>query len=104
MDKFQHEVSILLSLHDYEVNVIINADETPINIPGCAAKEHTIELNGASEVIALNTGSEKNRFTAMMSITSNGMFLLCSFVGVKKSKDVEREAIWLYTVQMIMHG
>jgi len=30
MDKFQHEVSILLGLYDYEVNAIINADEIPI--------------------------------------------------------------------------
>jgi len=81
MDKFQHEVSILLGQHgyDYEVNAIINADEIPICLD--KPQKSTLELKGASEVIALNTGSEKYQFTAMMSITSNGMFLLCSFLG-----------------------
>jgi len=81
MDKFQHEVSILLGQHgyDYEVNAIINADEIPICLD--KPQKSTLELKGASEVIALNTGSEKNRLTAMMSITSCVMFLLCSFLG-----------------------
>jgi len=79
MDKFQHEVSILSGLHDYEANAIINADETRISLD--MPQKSTLELKGASGVIGLNSGSEKNRFTAMTSITSCGMFLLCSLLG-----------------------
>jgi len=54
MDKFQHEVLILLGLHGYEANAIINADEIPICLD--MPQIGTLVLKGASEVMALNTG------------------------------------------------
>ena len=86
--KFQDTVYFLNKLNstcnEYDPDYILNTDETPCYFD--QQHKRTIDFIGNKSVEICNTGNEKSRFTAVITITASGIMLpvYILFKGLKK--------------------
>ncbi|CAI7842426.1 unnamed protein product [Closterium sp. NIES-53] len=73
VESFWEFVRQLRSLHDYPLDLILNADQTPLFLEMPA--ERTLEMKGARTVHVRSAGYEKERVTVMLAVTASGLKL-----------------------------
>ncbi|CAI7841137.1 unnamed protein product, partial [Closterium sp. NIES-53] len=73
VESFWEFVRQMLSLHDYPLDLILNADQTPLFLEMPA--ERTLEMKGARTVHVQSAGYEKERVTVMLAVTASGLKL-----------------------------
>ncbi|CAI7878564.1 unnamed protein product [Closterium sp. NIES-54] len=73
MESFWEFVRQMRSLHDYPLDLILNADQTPLFLEMPA--ERTLEMKGALTVHVRSAGYEKERVTVMLAVTASGLKL-----------------------------
>lgn len=69
IEEYQSYVKELHRKHDYALNQIGNADETPIYFD--MPRNYTVNVRGAKQVIIKTTGHEKSRITVMLCVTAD---------------------------------
>uniref|UniRef100_K7FXD4 HTH CENPB-type domain-containing protein n=1 Tax=Pelodiscus sinensis TaxID=13735 RepID=K7FXD4_PELSI len=84
--------------HCYDLSLIGNADQTPLNFDN--PYNRTLEVKGVKTVSIATTGHEKSRFTVMLACMANGM-KLPPFVF--KRKTMPKNVIFPNTVHMHVH-
>ncbi|CAI7903507.1 unnamed protein product [Closterium sp. NIES-54] len=73
VESFWEFVRQMRSLHDYPLDLILNADQTPLFLEMPA--ERTLEMKGARTVHVRSVGYEKERVTVMLAVTTSGLKL-----------------------------
>ncbi|CAI7781677.1 unnamed protein product [Closterium sp. NIES-53] len=73
VESFWEFVRQMRSLHDYPLDLILNADQTPLFLEMLA--ERTLEMKGARTVHVRSAGYEKERITVMLAVTASGLKL-----------------------------
>ncbi|CAI7913802.1 unnamed protein product [Closterium sp. NIES-54] len=73
VESFWEFVRQMRSLHDYPLDLILNADQTPLFLEMPA--ERTLEMKGARTVHVWSAGYEKERVTVMLAVTASGLKL-----------------------------
>ncbi|CAI7803780.1 unnamed protein product [Closterium sp. NIES-53] len=73
MESFWEFLRQMHSLHDYPLDLILNADQTPLFLEMPA--ERTLEMKGARTVHVQSAGYEKERVTVMLAVTASGLKL-----------------------------
>ncbi|CAI7908990.1 unnamed protein product [Closterium sp. NIES-54] len=73
VESFWEFVREMRSLHDYSLDLILNADQTPLFLE--MPTEHTLEMKGARTVHVRSAGYEKERVTVMLAVTASGLKL-----------------------------
>ncbi|CAI7836010.1 unnamed protein product, partial [Closterium sp. NIES-53] len=73
VESFREFVRQMRSLHDYPLDLILNADQTPLFLEMPA--ERTLEMKGAWTVHVRSAGYEKERVTVMLAVTASGLKL-----------------------------
>ncbi|CAI7783312.1 unnamed protein product [Closterium sp. NIES-54] len=73
VESFWEFVRQMRSLHDYPLDLILNADQTPLFLEMPA--ERTLEKKGARTVHVRSAGYEKERVTVMLAVTASGLKL-----------------------------
>ncbi|CAI7789377.1 unnamed protein product [Closterium sp. NIES-53] len=71
------------SLHDYPLDLIVNADQTLLFLEMPA--ERTIKMKGARMVHVQSAGYEKERVTVMLAVTASGLKILSYVVFKRKT-------------------
>ncbi|CAI7867610.1 unnamed protein product [Closterium sp. NIES-53] len=73
VESFWEFVRQMRSLHDYPLDLILNADQTPLFLEMPA--ERMLEMKGAQTVHVRSAGYEKERVTVMLAVTASGLKL-----------------------------
>ncbi|CAI7746357.1 unnamed protein product [Closterium sp. NIES-54] len=73
VESFWEFLRQMRSLHDYPLDLILNADQTPLFLEMPA--ERTLEMKGARTVHVRSAGYEKERVTVMLAVTASGLKL-----------------------------
>ncbi|CAI7801125.1 unnamed protein product, partial [Closterium sp. NIES-54] len=73
VESFWEFLMRMRTLHDYPLDLIVNADQTPLFLEMPA--ERTIETKGARTVHVRTAGYEKERVTFMLAVTAGGLKL-----------------------------
>ncbi|CAI7833602.1 unnamed protein product [Closterium sp. NIES-54] len=73
VESFWEFVRQMRSLHDYPLDLILNADQTPLFLE--MPVERTLEMKGARTVHVRSAGYEKERVTVMLAVTASGLKL-----------------------------
>ncbi|CAI7780189.1 unnamed protein product [Closterium sp. NIES-54] len=73
VESFWEFVRQMRTLHDYPLDLILNADQTPLFLEMPA--ERTLEMKGARMVHVRSAGYEKERITVMLAVTASGLKL-----------------------------
>ncbi|CAI7877137.1 unnamed protein product [Closterium sp. NIES-53] len=89
VESFWEFVRQMRTLHDYPLDLIVNADQTLLFLEMPA--ERTIEMKGARTVHVRSAGYQKERVTVMLAVTAGGL-KLPPYV-VFKRKTVPKVAI-----------
>ncbi|CAI7840265.1 unnamed protein product [Closterium sp. NIES-53] len=89
VESFWEFVRQMRTLHDYPLDLIVNADQTPLFLEMPA--ERSIEMKGARTVHVRSAGYQKERVTVMLAVTAGGL-KLPPYV-VFKRKTVPKVAI-----------
>ncbi|CAI7871542.1 unnamed protein product [Closterium sp. NIES-53] len=72
-ESFWEFVRQMRTLHDYPLDLIVNADQAPLFLEMPA--ERTIEMKGARTVHVRSAGYQKERVTVMLAVTAGGLKL-----------------------------
>uniref|UniRef100_K7FMC7 HTH CENPB-type domain-containing protein n=1 Tax=Pelodiscus sinensis TaxID=13735 RepID=K7FMC7_PELSI len=81
--QFQKFIKNLRKQHCYNLSLIGNADQTPLNFDN--PYDRTLELKGAKTVSIATTGHEKSRFTVMLACMVDGTKLPPHIVFKRKT-------------------
>ncbi|CAI7809897.1 unnamed protein product [Closterium sp. NIES-54] len=73
VESFWEFLRQMCSLHDYPLDLFLNADQTPL-FPEMST-ERTLEMKGARTVHVRSAGYEKERVTVMLAVTASGLKL-----------------------------
>ncbi|CAI7755078.1 unnamed protein product [Closterium sp. NIES-53] len=73
VESFWEFVRQMRSLHDYPLDLILNADQTPLFLE--MPVERTLEMKGARTVHVRSAGYEKERVIVMLAVTASGLKL-----------------------------
>ncbi|CAI7817984.1 unnamed protein product [Closterium sp. NIES-54] len=73
VESFWEFVRQMRSLHDYPLDLILNADQTSLFLEMPAGR--TLEMNGALTVHVRSAGYEKEHVIVMLAVTASGLKL-----------------------------